>query len=60
MMGFDCESFHKLLEKFGPMFSMHTPFDKSGMIVEFEYTRGRKREVQPADCLGLVLVWTVL
>ncbi len=28
------------------------------MIVEFEYTRGRKRIVQPADCLGLVLVWT--
>ncbi len=27
------------------------------MIVEFEYTTGRKREVQPEDCLGLVLVW---
>ena len=27
------------------------------MIVEFEYTRGRKRVLQPADCLGLVLVW---
>jgi hypothetical protein len=57
-MGFDCESFDKILDKFAPMFSGHTPFDKSGMIVEFEYTRGRKREVQPADCLGLVLVWT--
>jgi hypothetical protein len=28
------------------------------MIVKFEYTRGQKREVQPEDCLGLVLVWT--
>ncbi len=28
------------------------------MIVEFEYIRGRKREVQPKDCTGLVLVWT--
>ncbi len=28
------------------------------MIVEFEYRTGRKRKVQPADCLGLVLVWT--
>ena len=37
MTGFDCESFHKILEKFGPMFSTHTLFDKSGMIVEFEY-----------------------
>ncbi len=46
------------LLKFGPMFSWHTPFSESGMIVEFEYTTGRKREVQPEDCLGLVLVWT--
>ena len=28
------------------------------MIVEFEYVRGRRRVVQPEDCLGLVLVWT--
>jgi hypothetical protein len=27
------------------------------MIVEFEYIRGRRRVVQPEDCLGLVLVW---
>ncbi len=27
------------------------------MIIEFEYTWGRKREVQPEDCLGLVLLW---
>jgi hypothetical protein len=40
------------------MFSGHTPFDESGMIVEFEYVRRQKRIVQPADCLGLVLVWT--
>jgi hypothetical protein len=58
MMGFDAESFDRILVKFGPMFSGHTPFHPSGMIVEFEYTRGRKREVQPEDCLGLVLVWT--
>jgi hypothetical protein len=32
-------------------------FDESERIVEFEYTRGCKREVQPEDCLGLVLVW---
>ncbi len=58
MMGFDCESFDRILEKFGPMFSGHTPFDASGMIVDFVYARGQKRVVQPADCLGLVLVWT--
>ena len=58
MMGFDCESFDTILDKFAPMFSGHTPFDSSGMIVPFEYTMGRKREVKPADCLGLVLVWT--
>jgi hypothetical protein len=58
MMGFDADSFNRFLLKFGPMFSGHMPFDESGMIVEFEYTTGRKREVQPEDCLGLVLVWT--
>jgi hypothetical protein len=58
MMGFDCKSFSNILQKFAPMFSVHTPFDKSGMIVEIEDTRGGKREVQPEDCLGLVLVWT--
>ncbi len=58
-MGFDTDSFDRLLVKFSPMFSGHMPFDESGMIVEFEYTRGQKREeVQPEDCLGLVLVWT--
>ncbi len=41
-----------------PMFSGHTSFDTSGMIVEFEYTQGQRRVVQPKDCLGLVLVWT--
>ena len=58
MMGFDCLSFDRILDKFGPMFSKNTPFDESGMIVEFNYIRGQKRVVQPADCLGLVLVWT--
>ncbi len=57
MMGFDCESFDKVLKKIAPMFSGHTPFDESGMIVEFEYVQGRRRVVQPEDCLGLVLVW---
>jgi hypothetical protein len=58
MMGFDANFFDRLLLNFGPMFSGHMPFDESGMIVEFEYTTGRKREVQPKDCIGLVLVWT--
>jgi hypothetical protein len=58
MTGFDFESFEKILERFAPMFSGHTPFNSSGMIDEFEYTTGQKREVKPADCLGLVLVWT--
>ncbi len=40
MMGFDCLSFDRILDKFGPMFSGHTPFDASGMIVEFEYVSG--------------------
>jgi hypothetical protein len=30
MMGFDCLSFDRILDKFGPMFSGHTPFNESG------------------------------
>ena len=56
-MGFDCNSIDRTLEKFSLMFSGHTPFDASEMIDEFEYAHGQKRLVQPADCLGLVLVW---
>ncbi len=57
MLGFNCKSFDKVLEKFAPMFSGHIPFNESGIIVEFENVRGRRRVVQPEDCLGLVLVW---
>jgi hypothetical protein len=49
MMGFDTDSFDRVSEKFGPIFSGHSPFDKSGMIVELKYTRSQKREVQPKD-----------
>jgi hypothetical protein len=58
MMGFNCESFSQILQKFAPIFSVHTPFDKSGMIVEIKDAHGQKREVQPEDFLRLVLVWT--
>jgi hypothetical protein len=58
MMGFDANSFDRLLLRFGQMFCGHMPFDESGRIVKFKYTRGQKREVKPEDCLGLVLVWT--
>jgi hypothetical protein len=53
MLGFDCKCFDKVVKT---MFSGHTPFDESGMIVEFEYIQGRRRVVQPEDCLVLVLV----
>jgi hypothetical protein len=57
MMGFDVDSFEKNLEKFSPIYLMHTPFDASGMIVSLDDVRRQKRKVLPADCLGLVLVW---
>jgi hypothetical protein len=58
MMGFDTNSINRILEKIGPILPGHSPFDKYGMFVEFKYTHGQKRKVQPKDCLGLVLVWT--
>jgi hypothetical protein len=50
MMGFDIESFKKILEKISPMYSTHTPFDESGMIVPLDNPHGQKRKVFPADC----------
>jgi hypothetical protein len=41
MMGLDIDSFDRILLKFGPMYGGHTPFDESGRIGEFEYTRGQ-------------------
>jgi hypothetical protein len=40
MLGFNCNSFDQVLEKFALMFSGLTPYDKSGMIVEFVKTQG--------------------
>jgi hypothetical protein len=56
MMGFDCKSFDKIIEIFGPMFSSHTPFDESGFIIPFKNGKGWKKNVQPEDWLGLVLI----
>ena len=42
MMGFDVDSFEKILDKFSPVFLTHTPFDASGMIVPLDDHRGRK------------------
>ena len=57
MTGFDCDSFDSLLVKFGPMFDGHTPFDESGMIVEFEYVRGSEERSSvgglPWSCVNL-------
>jgi hypothetical protein len=57
MLGINCNSFDWVLKKFAPMFSGHTSYDKSGMIVELVKTQGQKREIQPKDCIGLVLLW---
>jgi hypothetical protein len=46
MLGFNCNTFDEVHK-----------INKSGMIVEFENTRGQKREIQPVDCLWLLLVW---
>ncbi len=56
MMGFDVGYFEKILEKFSPKYSTHTPFDESWMIFPLDNPRGQKRKVLPVDCLGLVLV----
>jgi hypothetical protein len=53
MLGFNCNSFDKVLKKFAPMYSGHKPFDESGMIAEFEYTRGQRERFSLRIALGL-------
>ncbi len=52
MMGFDTNSFDKLLLKFGPMFCGHMLFDESGRIVEFKYTRDQRVWMQTRGLLN--------
>ena len=53
MMGFDAKSFDIILVKFGPMFSGHTPFHHSGMIVDSSTLAGEKEKFSPRTALGL-------
>jgi hypothetical protein len=52
MMGFDVDSFDRILLKFGPMYSGHTPLDESGRIVVFEYTRDQREKSSLSTALG--------
>jgi hypothetical protein len=52
MMGFDVNFFNRILLKFGPMYSGHTPLDEAGRIVVFEYTRGQRENSSMSTALG--------
>jgi hypothetical protein len=53
MMGFDCESFSKILQEFAPMFSRQMPFDKLGMIIESSTPVGKKEKFSLRIASGL-------
>ncbi len=36
MMGFDCESFDKVFERFAPMFPGYTPFESSDQLIVWD------------------------
>jgi hypothetical protein len=59
LTGFDVRSFHYLLALFAPVFEEYTPFgDENGFIRTKKTKRGRPRQIQAIDCLGLLLSWT--
>ena len=59
LTGFDVRTFHYLLALFAPVFEEYTPFgDDNGYIQKKKTKRGRPRQIQAIDCLGLLLSWT--
>ena len=55
--GVDHEEFGKLLHKFKPLFDNHTIDEKQGTLVRKESKKGRKRSIDAAGVLGLILMW---
>ena len=57
--GLNLTAFNDLHHSFKTIYDSHTPFTQDGTIMRKEPSgRGRKRIVDSATCLGLVLMWT--
>jgi hypothetical protein len=52
MMGFDANSFDRVLVKFGPMFFGHMPFDESGMMSSLSTPEVEREKFSLGTTLG--------
>ncbi len=57
LCGFHKAAFDGLLSLFAPTFNRYTPFGNNGEIRELNRSARRKRALNAASCLGLVLAW---
>jgi len=59
LTGFDFNSFNAVSDKFAPLFNSFSPFRRDeSTITPKTNRRGKTRQIDAADCLGLVLAWT--
>jgi hypothetical protein len=59
LTGFDFNSFNAVSDKFAPLFNSFSPFRRDeSTITPKTNRRGNRRQIDAADCLGLVLAWT--
>ncbi len=58
LTGFDEDEFKTILHIFAPIFDKCTPLNTNGSIIPLTTTKGQTRQVQPEDCVALVLAWT--
>lgn len=57
LTGFDFKTFEHLKMLFQPLFLGLSPHSEDGKIHKLKQTRGKKRKVDAANCLGLYLTW---
>jgi hypothetical protein len=59
LTGFDFNSFNAVSKKLAPLFNVFTPFRRDHETITLKTSpRGRRRQINAVDCLGLVLAWT--
>ena len=59
LTGFDFNSFNAVSNKFAPLFNVFSPFRRDESTITSKTSRrGKRRQIDAADCLGLVLAWT--
>ena len=59
LTGFNFNLFNAVSDKFAPLFNAFSPIRRDESTISPKTScRGKRRQIDAADCLGLVLAWT--